>query len=96
MGISIQELSILINEPMSKYKVLGVEGNVVEINGVEYPAGVDHEIELTDEEAVTPLAESKIELLEDAEASEESSEEEETPTDETSEEEEETPADELE
>jgi len=49
---------------MKKYKVLGIKGNKVEINEVEYDAQVDI-IELTDEEAEQPLKESKIALISD-------------------------------
>lgn len=45
------------------YQVLGIEGNTVEVNGVEYAARVDT-VDLTDEEAAQPLAESKIALVE--------------------------------
>ena len=46
-----------------KYKVLGIEGEQVDINGVMYDGGIGFEIELTDEEAAQPLSEFKIELM---------------------------------
>ena len=46
-----------------RYQVLGIEGNTVNVNGVDYAARVDV-VELTDEEAAQPLAESKIALIE--------------------------------
>jgi len=48
---------------MALYQVLGIEGDTVEINGKEYAARVD-QVELSDEEAAQPLAESKIALVE--------------------------------
>lgn len=62
---------------MAKYKVLGVEGGKVIINGVEYPSRQEERIELTDEEAARSLSEGTIELCgecnkdEDIEESEE-------------------------
>lgn len=42
------------------YKVLGIEGEVIPVNGKEYHTG--DVIKLTDAEAAAPLAESRIEL----------------------------------
>lgn len=46
-----------------KYKVLGNEGDEVEIGGVKYPAGVAHLVELEDDVAEAALAESKVEAV---------------------------------
>ena len=48
---------------MAKYKVLGVEGEEVEVNGVNYPAGVGHEIELSEEEAADAIEHGTVELV---------------------------------
>lgn len=68
---------------MAKFKVLGVEGEEVEVNGNTYGGGVGTVIELTDEEATEALAASKIEPVADdvEDEDEEESEEEEVSAD---------------
>ena len=82
-------------EDKKKYQVLGVKGNMVEVNGQEYPAR-EAVVELTDEEAAEPLRVSKIALLEDGaeEAPAEDAPAEEAPSEEAPAEEEAAPAEE--
>lgn len=59
-----------------QYRVLGVEGEKVTVNGTEYDALQDAHIELTEEEAAEALAAGTIELVSDVEESEEEESEE--------------------
>ena len=73
------------NSTKSEYQVLGVEGEVVEIDGKEYVGRQEETISLTEKQAEEGLAESKIvavEVSEDEPAEEAPAEEEETPAEE--------------